>query len=64
MQNNERLPLMYHDGDKWRNYSVYNKENHNVGIFVGCGPSLNQVNLDVLKGAGKTFWLSTQPTQP
>lgn len=63
MKSNERLPLMYHDGDTWRNYSIYNKNNHNVGIFVGCGPSFNEVDLNVLKGGGKTV-LSINTTYP
>lgn len=45
---------MYHDGDNWKFFESYVKENMNVGIFVGGGPSLNKIDISKLTGAGKT----------
>lgn len=55
-----KVPLMYHDGQEWRNWNCYNKKQNNVAILVGGGPSLNKIDISKLSGPGKTvFGLNT-----
>ena len=55
-----RCPIMYHDGDNWRNWETYNTQNNNIAILVGGGPSLNKIDVTKLTGPGKTvFGLNT-----
>ena len=55
-----KTPLMYHDGDQWRNWECYNTQQSNVAILVGGGPSLNKIDVSNLTGPGKTvFGLNT-----
>ena len=55
-----KTPLMYHDGDQWRNWECYNTQQSNVAILVGGGPSLNKIDVSKLTGPGKTvFGLNT-----
>jgi hypothetical protein len=55
-----RVPLMYHDGTKWRNWECYRETQKNVAILVGGGPSLNNIDTSKLSGPGKTvFGLNT-----
>jgi hypothetical protein len=55
-----KAPIMYHDGDQWRHWHCYNKEENKVAILVGGGPSLSKIDINKLKGPGKTvFGLNT-----
>lgn len=55
-----KAPIMYHDGDQWRHWHCYNKQQSKVAILVGGGPSLGKIDISKLKGPGKTiFGLNT-----
>ena len=55
-----KAPILYNDGNKWRNWECYNSAKSNVAILVGAGPSLNNIDLTKLSGPGKTvFGLNT-----
>lgn len=55
-----KSPIMYHDGNNWRNWECYNTSQKGVAILVGGGPSLNEIDVSKLCGPGKTvFGLNT-----
>ena len=55
-----KAPIMYHDGEQWRHWHCYRKEENKVAILVGGGPSLSKIDINSLKGPGKTvFGLNT-----
>lgn len=41
------------DGDLWSNSSFYNKYHQQTAILVAGGPSLNEIDIDKLRGPGK-----------
>lgn len=51
-----KSPLLYHDGTIWRYWETYREPHDRVAIFVGGGPSLNNINVSNLTGPGKTVF--------
>lgn len=60
----ERLPVVYHNGIKWKNFPVTSEHDMGKAIFVGGGPSLGKIKTAKLTGPGKTVFgiNNTYPT--